>query len=215
MVSDPGVGQQLAKPIGGVGLGQKIPRLGACTRNTWQTESWGWTDRLRASIQLFEGVQHRPGVRLPDHAPRPECRSVARFGRIDRHAQRDSRFVGQREVPNREGILFARSAARFLPRKAYPAVGPSGTDSHAPWPRDGPNTAGEPTRAGRRARTRRSTTLGELALPPTVSRSLGHPGRRDPSFRERLLQSLDTRRADPRPVEVEGFEGLESRQRLD
>ena len=81
--------------------------------------------------------------------------------------------------------------------------------------RDGPNTAGEPTRAGRRARTRRPTTPGEPALPPTVSRSLGHPGRRDPSFREGLLQSLDTRRADPRPVEVEAFEGLESRQRLD
>jgi hypothetical protein len=56
---------------------------------------------------------------------------------------------------------------------------------------------------------------GELARPPTVSRSLGHPRRRDPSFREGLLQSLDTRRADPRPVEVEAFEGLESRQRLD
>jgi hypothetical protein len=63
--------------------------------------------------------------------------------------------------------------------------------------------------------TRRPTAPGELALPPTVSRSLGRPGRRDPSFREGLLQSLDTRRADPRPVEVEAFEGLESRQRLD
>ena len=77
------------------------------------------------------------------------------------------------------------------------------------------NTAGEPTRAGRRARTRRPTTPGELALPPTASRSLGHPGRRDPSFREGLLQSLDTRRADPRLTEVEAFQGLESRQRLD
>ena len=56
---------------------------------------------------------------------------------------------------------------------------------------------------------------GELALLPTVSRSLGYPGRRDPSFRKGLLQSLDTLRADPRPVEVEAFEGLQPRQRLD
>ena len=62
---------------------------------------------------------------------------------------------------------------------------------------------------------RRQASPGELALPPTGSRSLAHTGRRDLCFREDLLQSLDTSPADPRPVEVEAFQTLESRQRLD
>jgi hypothetical protein len=51
----------------------------------------------------------------------------------DRSAQRGSRFVGQGEGPNAEGILLASSAVRLLPRKAHPAVGPSSPTSHTPW----------------------------------------------------------------------------------